>query len=190
MARFDEDRPVSVPAKDRSKFAQDLAAIARRTGQEATLGYVLRYLLFAPSFHYVAGRRLQEAVAGIPLVGGVLRRILWFLHAMCFSSDISPTAELGPGIYLPHPFGIVIGDGAVIGRNVSIYQNVTIGQRNDTNPAMGRVEDGAYIGAGAVILGGVTVGANAIVGANAVVLNDVPPGATVVGNPARIVSQS
>jgi serine O-acetyltransferase len=170
-----------------ARLRADIAAMARRAHSKANIGFVLRHALFSPGFHYVLGRRLQEALAKIPLIGGVMRRIHWFVHALCFSTDISPTAKIGGGLYLPHPFGIVIGDGAKIGRDVAIYQNVTIGQRGEGNAAMARVEDDVYIGAGALILGGVTIGKGAVVGGNAVVLQDVPPGARAVGNPARIL---
>ncbi|MAQ30842.1 MAG: serine O-acetyltransferase [Erythrobacter sp.] len=181
----------SLPVSETTVFARlraDVAVLAGRAAARSNTRYVLRYGLFSPGLHYVLGRRLQEALVKIPLVGGILRRFHWFVQALLFSTDISPTATIGGGFYLPHPFAIVIGDGAVIGRNVSIYQNVTIGQRNADNAAMARIEDNVYIGAGAVILGGVTVGAGAIIGANAVVLQDVPAGARAVGNPARIVS--
>jgi serine O-acetyltransferase len=83
-------------------------------------------------------------------------------------------------VFLPHPMGIVIHTGAVIGDDVVIGHQVTIGGVDLSNAAP-RIEDGVYVGAGAKILGGVRVGRGATVGANAVVTKDVPPGATVVG---------
>lgn len=88
-------------------------------------------------------------------------------------------------VKFPHPVGIVIGDGAVIGRDVRIYQNVTIGLTE--NLARGAlvnyptIEDGVFIYAGAVIFGGITVGAHSVVGANAIVSRSVPPDSVVFG---------
>ena len=89
------------------------------------------------------------------------------------------------GIKYPHPVGIVIGDGVQIGRDVRIYQNVTIGLTENMVGAMSgdypRLEDGVWVYAGAVIFGGITVGARSIVGANAVISRDVPPDSVAFG---------
>lgn len=89
------------------------------------------------------------------------------------------------GIKYPHPVGIVIGDGVQIGRDVRIYQNVTIGLTENTVGAKSgeypKLEDGVWVYAGAVIFGGVTVGARSIVGANAVISRDVPPDSIAFG---------
>lgn len=103
---------------------------------------------------------------------------------------ISPLAQLGEGVHFPHPTGIVIGEGVVIGDRVSIYQNVTLGgarigdwQQNNY-PEIGA---DTVIFAGAVIVGRIRIGAGCTIGANSVVLADVPDGATAVGAPARIL---
>ena len=82
----------------------------------------------------------------------------------------------------PHPIGIVIGDGAQLGTDVWIYQNVTIGRGERGDPRYPALEDGVCVYAGAVIVGPITIGSGAVVGANAIVSVDVPPGATVVGH--------
>ena len=93
-------------------------------------------------------------------------------------------ADFGPGFVLVHSQGVVINTGVKGGRHVVIEHQVTIGAEKGAVPVLG---DDVFIGAGARIIGGVTVGNNARIGANAVVLDDVPAGATAVGVPARIV---
>ena len=120
---------------------------------------------------------------------------LWFLarlvnHLSRFLTaiDIHPGAEIGTNFFIDHGF-TVIGETAVIGDDVTIYQNVTLGGTNPTDGIMGKrhptIADGVIIGSGAQVLGPILVGERARVGANAVVTRDVPAGATMVGIPAR-----
>ncbi len=108
--------------------------------------------------------------------------ILWRMNISRFGLDIVPSVPIGPGLYIPHPVGtVVMAQG--LGRNVSIITNVTIGMRNTHDfPLIG---NDVTIGAGARVLGGIVVGDGATIGANAVVIDNVPPGATMVGIPAR-----
>ena len=103
------------------------------------------------------------------------------------ASDISKFAHIAPDLQLPHPNGIVIHQDVTIGHNCMIMQQVTIGQLADGKVPI--VGNGVYIGAGAKVLGGITISDNAIIGANAVVLIDVPKGKTAVGVPARILAK-
>lgn len=107
-----------------------------------------------------------------------------------FGVDIHPAAKMGSGILLDHATGLVIGQTAVVGNNVSILQSVTLGgtgkDEGDRHPKIG---DGVLISAGAKILGNIRVGEGAKVGAGSVVLDDVPAHTTVAGVPAKIVGK-
>jgi len=114
----------------------------------------------------------------------VLPNVLTRLNVFLFGLEIGPMVQIGPGLYLPHTVGVVI-IAKRVGANVSVIGSNTIGMRNEWEfPEIG---DAVFVGVGARILGPVNVGAGSKIGANAVVVNDVPPGATVVGIPARIV---
>lgn len=111
----------------------------------------------------------------------VLRHRFW---SVVTGADIPINSSIAGGFLIPHPCGIVIHPEVEIGPNCLIFQNVTLGMRDGGVPRLG---GHVLIGAGAVILGSITIGDHAVVGANAVVLQDVPAGATAVGNPAKIL---
>jgi serine O-acetyltransferase len=147
-----------------------------------------------PFFAWIPSRSLLAAVRShqrasasrapwAPVVRkwAALRHRFW---SVVTGADIPVTCRIEPGLLLPHPNGIVIHPDARIGPNCLFFQQVTIGTAHGGVP---RIEGHVDIGAGAKVLGAVTVGAHARIGANAVVVHDVPPGATVVGIPARIV---
>src|SRR5271163_594486 len=103
-----------------------------------------------------------------------------------------PSISIPPcGVFIDHGIGLVVGETAVIGDDVSILHEVTLGgtgkERGDRHP---KVRDGVLLCAGAKVLGNVEIGRDAKVGAGSVVLQDVPPGATVAGVPARVVARS
>jgi len=102
--------------------------------------------------------------------------------------EIHPGAEIGSGVFIDHGMGVVIGETCIIGDNVLIFHGVTLGGTgSEKGPRHPIVESGAVIGAGATVLGRVTIGENAKVGAGAIVLCDVPPGATAVCERAKII---
>jgi serine O-acetyltransferase len=102
--------------------------------------------------------------------------------------EIHPAADVGDGLFIDHGVGVVVGETAEIGENVTLYQGVTLG---GTGFATGKrhptVEDNVTIGSGAKLLGPIRIGHGAKIGANAVVVHDVPPNSTVVGNPGHTV---
>jgi serine O-acetyltransferase len=100
--------------------------------------------------------------------------------------EIHPGASIGSGLFVDHGSGVVIGETSVVGRDVTLYQGVTLGgtslSKGKRHPTLG---DGVVVGAGAKILGDITIGDGAKVGANAVVVRDVAPGDVVIGVPAH-----
>lgn len=119
-----------------------------------------------------------------------LAKLFSLMNFMIFGIEISLTCKIGPGLYLPHTVGTVIG-ATRIGENALIYQGVSIGAKEmdlentaDKRPVIG---DNVMIGSGAKVLGGVTVGNNAVIAANAVIIKDVPVGAMMAGVPAKMI---
>ncbi len=104
--------------------------------------------------------------------------------------EIHPGAKIGKGLFIDHGNGVIIGETAVIGDNVTLYQGVTLGgtgkEHGKRHPT---VEDNVMISAGAKVLGSFTIGANSKIGAGSVVLSPVPPYSTVVGVPGRVVKR-
>jgi serine O-acetyltransferase len=122
--------------------------------------------------------------AGVP----VLPRVISYSTRAVTGVEIHPAAVIGREFFIDHGAGVVIGETAVIGDRVTLYQGVTLGgtgfQRGKRHPTL---RDNVTVGSGAKLLGPIDVGSGAKVGANTVVVEDVPPGATVVGNPGHPV---
>ena len=159
----------------RSVFDRDPAA---RTSWEVLTCY--------PGVHAVLLHRLSHGlwVRQLRWLGRFVSHLTRFFTGI----EIHPGATIGRRFFIDHGMGVVIGETAVVGDDVTIYHGVTLG---GTSWTKGRrhptIEDGVVIGAGAQVLGPITVGARAKVGSNAVVVKDVPAGTTAVGNPARII---
>lgn len=121
----------------------------------------------------------------------LLARILSQFGRFLTGVDIHPGALLGRRLFIDHATGVVIGETAIVGSDVTLYQGVTLG---GTGKVHGKRHptlcDGVFVGNNANILGNITIGQNSRVGAGSVVLNDVPPNSTVVGVPAHIVYRS
>lgn len=113
----------------------------------------------------------------------VLRHRVW---SVATGADIPLNSRIAGGLLLPHPNGIVVHPGCEIGPNCLLFQQVTLGTVQGSK-AVPRLGGNVVVGAGAKVLGAITIGDHALIGANAVVLQDVPAGATAVGIPARIM---
>jgi serine O-acetyltransferase len=148
----------------------------------------LEVLLCYPGLHAQLWHRLAHWLwtHRLRLLGRMVSHLSRFLTGI----EIHPAAKLGRRIVLDHGMGIVVGETAEIGDDCYLYHQVTLGvartSRNKRHPTLGR---GVVVGAGAKVLGAITVGDGARVGANAVVVDDVPPNVTVVGMPARPVER-
>ena len=148
----------------------------------------LEVLLCYPGVHAVLWHKLSHALwcKGFYLLGRFSSHIARWLTGI----EIHPAAILGRRLVIDHGMGVVIGETAEIGNHVLIYQGVTLGgvdlvarKRHPT------IKDHVVLGAGSKIIGPITIGEGAKVGANAVVIEDVPPGVSVGGVPAKILSQ-
>lgn len=146
-------------------------------------------LLYFKGFHAIQSQRVTHW-----LWQQGRKTMAYFLQnriSEVLGADIHPAARIGEGVMLDHGTGVVVGETAVIGNNVSMLHGVTLGgsgkERGDRHPKIG---DGVMIGAGAAILGNIRVGECAKVGAGSVVLEDVAPHTTVAGVPARVVAQA
>lgn len=169
------------------RLIKDLQRFADAEGRALSFGFCLRIFLVTGGFQFVLCRRIQEALALIPIVGRPLRRVMWWLTNMIFGSEIALGARVGGGLYTPHPYGIVVGV-CDIGENVTILQHVTIGKTAQSSAAGATICDNVMLSAGCAIIGDIRIGRGVKVGANTVVLTDVPDGATAVGIPARIIT--
>ena len=131
-------------------------------------------------YQYWSSRR--GPIAAIMKRRWILSNRFW---SVVTGADIPLNCQIGGGLLLPHPNGVVIHPGAVIGPNCLVFQQVTIGT-NGSQPGLPILAGHVDVGAGAKILGGVYIGKHALIGANAVVINDVPDFTTAVGVPAKL----
>ena len=168
-----------------SMLRDDIGCVTQRDpAARSTLEVILIY----PGVHALVSHRFAHGLwrGGFKFPA---RLLSWFARLLT-NIDIHPGATIGERLFIDHGAGVVIGETAVIGDDVTMYHGVTLG---GTSWSPGKrhptIEDGALIGAGAKILGPITVGPRARIGANSVVIEDVPPEMTVVGIPGRIVRE-
>src|SRR5947209_15874445 len=160
---------------------------AARSRDPAARGVTtLEILATWPGVHALLSHRVAHALhrLGVPLVP----RLIAALARSLTGIEIHPAAAIGCGLFIDHGMGVVIGETAEIGDDVTLYQGVTLG---GTGFATGKrhptIEDNVTIGSGAKLLGPIVVGHGSKIGANSVVIHDVPPHSTVVGNPGHPV---
>ena len=164
---------------------EDLAAALERDPAARSVGRVEMLLTYG-GVQALLSHRVCHALyeAGVP----VLPRFLAYLTKTMTGIEIHPAARIGRGLFIDHGAGVVIGETAEVGDDVTIYQGVTLGgtgfARGKRHPTVG---DEVMIGAGAALLGPIEIGERAKIGANSVVIHDVPPNSTVVGNPGHPV---
>jgi serine O-acetyltransferase len=167
-------------------MAADLAMIRER---DPAARSTLEILLCYPGFHALVIHRFSHGLWRwrVPL----LPRLLSQMARLFTGVEIHPGAVIGHGVFIDHGMGVVIGETSVIGNNCLLYQGVTLGgtgkQEGKRHPTL---LDNVVVGAGAKVLGAITVGSNTRIGAGSVVLRDVDPDCTVVGVPGRVVHQS
>jgi serine O-acetyltransferase len=172
-------------ARVAGELRRDIGAAQSRDPAARDVGS-LEILAAWPGVHALLAHRAAHALdgAGVPL----LPRAIAAISRSVTGIEIHPAARIGTGFFIDHGMGVVIGETAEIGDDVTLYQGVTLG---GTGFATGKrhptVQDNVTIGSGAKLLGPITVGHGSKIGANSVVIHDVPPNSTVVGNPGHPV---
>jgi len=166
-------------------FADEIKTIKDR---DPAAKSALEVLFLYPGLHALVAYRVSHQLwqSKIPMVPRWLSQIARFLTGI----EIHPGAQIGKSFFIDHGMGVVIGETAIVGDNVLLYQGVTLGgtgkETGKRHPTLG---NNVVVGAGAKILGNIAIGDNSYIGANAVVIKNVPANSTVVGIPGRITKQ-
>jgi len=160
------------------------AAIARDPAARGRVEVLLCY----PGVHALVLHRLAHRLwrAGWPVTARFVSHVSRFLTGI----EIHPAARLGRDVFIDHGMGVVIGETAEVGENVTLYQGVTLGgtslKREKRHPTL---ERNVVVGTGAAVMGAITVGEGTRIGAGSVVVKDVPPNSVVVGVPGKVISR-
>jgi len=166
-------------------FSVEIKAVKER---DPAAKSALEVLLLYPGLHALMVYRVSHKLWQwkIPLVPRWLSQSIRFLTGI----EIHPGATIGKNFFIDHGMGVVVGETALVGDNVLLYQGVTLGGTGkETGKRHPTVGNNVVVGAGAKILGNIIIGDNSYIGANAVVIKDVPSNSTVVGIPGRITRQ-
>ncbi|OBF76721.1 serine O-acetyltransferase [Mycobacterium sp. 852002-51613_SCH5001154] len=160
------------------------AARERDPAAPTTLQVIFAY----PGVHAIWGHRISHWLwnRGARLAARILNEVTRILTGV----DIHPGAVLGAGLFIDHATGVVIGETAEVGEDVTIYHGVTLGgSGRDTGKRHPTIGDRVTIGAGAKVLGAIKIGDDSRIGANAVVVKEVPSSAVVIGVPGQVISR-
>lgn len=166
-----------------TKIKQDLQAVFDRDPAATSK---LEVILTYAGFHALLAYRITHWLKArdIPILPRVISQLARWVTGV----EIHPSAKIGTGFFIDHGMGVVIGETAEIGDYVTLFQGVTLGgtgkERGKRHPTLG---NHVVVGAGAKILGGITIGDNVKIGANSVVLKNVAANSTVIGVPARVI---
>lgn len=167
-------------------FRFDLKAVIDRDPASRGIIGFFEILLSYSGFHSIVLHRITHVlyVLRIPLLPRLLSQLNRFLTGI----EIHPAVKIGRGFFIDHGMGVVIGETVIIGRDVTLFQGVTLGgtgkEKGKRHPTLG---NDIVVGAGAKVLGNIVIGNHVKIGANAVVLSAVPDNSTVVGVPGRVV---
>jgi serine O-acetyltransferase len=176
--------PRLAPAPLWPRLARDFRRLRQVKGRGFWVA-LLDAVLFDAGFQALAAYRLAHTLLSwrVPVLPAVCRR--WAIGACAV--DILPRAEIGGGCIIAHGVGLVVGGYTVIGEDCTLLHGATLGEARFDELDYPRVGNRVTIGAGALVLGGVSVGDDATIAAGSVVVGDVPAGATVAGVPARVI---
>lgn len=166
-------------------FYSDIRAAQKR---DPAAKNFFEILFLYQGLHALVNHRLAHSFYKMHL--NLLARFISQLSRHLTGIEIHPGAKIGKNFFIDHGMGVVIGETAIVGDNVLLYQGVTLGgtglEKGKRHPTIG---NNVVVGAGAKILGNITIGDNSYIGANAVVVKDIPANSTVVGVPGRITKQ-
>ncbi len=166
-------------------FADDIRTVKER---DPAAKSAIEVLLLYPGLHAQVFYRMANALWKMKVP--ILPRWLSQLGRFWTGVEIHPGATIGKNLFIDHGMGVVVGETAIIGDNVLLYQGVTLGGTGkETGKRHPTIGNGVVVGAGAKVLGNILIGDNSYIGANAVVIKSVPPNSTVVGIPGRITKQ-
>lgn len=164
------------------RFWQTLKRDFHRNGADLAPSTFVRSLVVPNRFGALTWLRLYQRFEDRTIARALAYRVLLHVHGLEMDREV----EIGPGLYLPHPRGVLFASGTRLGRNVAVYGMVRF---LATERGVPEVEDGVFLGDGARVLGRVVIGEESQVGAGAIVTKDLPKGVSAAGVPARVIRE-